>query len=143
MANGDSTADKAVWVQGRSGEDSPIHLADRTDGVSCEREEKEKTMMRPCMFIMSTLCECGCFLLSLQIYMHSFPRWSTYRGRRNYGLPLDGALVYHRFRLSKLRSSGSEYSFACFACYQDLFPPRLLSFCLRVHSTSPNSEQNK
>ena len=36
----DITADKAVRVQGRSGEDnSPIHLADRTDGVNnCERE---------------------------------------------------------------------------------------------------------
>ena len=41
MANGYSTADRAVRVQGRSGEDSPIHLADRTDGVNCEREKKK------------------------------------------------------------------------------------------------------
>ena len=43
MANGDSTADKAVWVQGRSGEDSPMHLADLTDGVNCEREKNKKS----------------------------------------------------------------------------------------------------
>ena len=42
LANGDSIADKAAWVQRRSGEDSPIHLADRTDGVNCEREKKKK-----------------------------------------------------------------------------------------------------
>ena len=42
MANGDSTADKAVRMQGRTGEGSPIHLADRTDGVNCEREKNRQ-----------------------------------------------------------------------------------------------------
>ena len=32
-------------MQGRSGEDSPIHLADRTDGVNCEREKRRRRMM--------------------------------------------------------------------------------------------------
>ena len=39
------TADKAVWVQGRIGEDSPIHLADRTDDVIYEQEKKKKSSM--------------------------------------------------------------------------------------------------
>ena len=40
MACRDLTADKAPRVQGRSGEGSPIHLADKTGGVDCEREEE-------------------------------------------------------------------------------------------------------
>ena len=43
MANRDRTADKALWMHGKTGEDIQIHLVDWPDGVDCEQEEDRNT----------------------------------------------------------------------------------------------------